>query len=160
MEVKGILQNSQPESVSTQPEDVNRRLKRNMLVSALLFSIVAIFFAGKEAALGVVTGACLSYLNYRWLHTGLQAILDLASTGQAVPSKFRTASKFIFRWLVIGSAIWVASIYLGNRFVVYVIVGLFVFGTAAMIEAFTQAKTIFSTKSSSAQDPSARDQRS
>jgi hypothetical protein len=127
------------ESRATSPEAVERRLKRNILISIALFIIVAALFGTPRFALGVSLGGGLAYLNYRWLHSSLKAILTTAAEGHAPPRGIQSISKFLLRWLVILAVLALAAWKGGSQLVIGVTVGLFAFAGAAMMEAAAQA---------------------
>jgi ATP synthase I chain len=104
----------------------------------LLFGIAAAipvaFFHGLQWGAGILIGAILAWLNFRWLKQGLDA-LTAASTAQAdhprpqVPlGTYFTAA---FRYGLIGLAVYVIFEYL-NVPVLSMILGLCALGAATM----------------------------
>ena len=129
---------SDTESNATAPAAVERRLGTNIIVSIALFIIFAALFGTRRFAIGVSLGCALAYLNYRWLHGSLKAILTAAASGEAPPNAFQTISKFLLRWIVILAVVAVAIWQGGTQIVIGILVGLFAFPGAAIIEAALQ----------------------
>lgn len=129
---------SETESNATAPAAVERRLRKNILVSIAIFILFAVIFGTRRFALGVSIGCALAYLNYRWLHGSLKAILASAASGEAPPNAVKSISKFLLRWIVIISIVAIAIWQGGTQIVVGILVGLFAFPGAAIIEALLQ----------------------
>jgi hypothetical protein len=127
------------ESAATAPDAVERRLSRNILISIAIFITLALLFGTTRFAIGVSLGGALAYLNYRWLHSSLKAILVTAAAGAAPPRGVQSISKFLLRWLVILAVLGLAAWKGGSQLVIGVTVGLFAFAGAAMMEAAAQA---------------------
>src|SRR5438874_7252842 len=89
------------ESAATSPDAIERRLKRNILISIAIFIILAALFGTLRFTAGVCIGGALAYLNYRWLHGSLKTILTAAAVDQAPPNAVWTIGKFLLRWIVI-----------------------------------------------------------
>lgn len=130
----------------TAPAAVERRLQTGLIISISLFILLSIIFASVKFTFGVVLGGFLAYINYRWLHTGLKALLTGVVQGANPPTQIRAFSKFILRWLMIGGVIVFAIGWGGNSFGLAVITGLFSLALAVMIEAGVQAFGAFSNK--------------
>ncbi|MEW6734581.1 MAG: hypothetical protein AB1489_24865 [Acidobacteriota bacterium] len=127
------------ESDATTPLAVERRLEKNLIISILLFIILAVLFGSLRLVIGVVVGGILAYLNYRWLHTSLKAVLVTAATGQPPPNTGWRIVQFLLRWLIILVVLGLAVWQFGNELAIGIIVGLFALGNAAMMEAVIQA---------------------
>lgn len=80
--------------------------------------------------LGLVLGGALALLNYKWLHSSLQAILATGSE-KAPPG---TMIKFAVRWLVIAALAWGAN-KTGYFDAIAILAGLFAPAVAVMIES-------------------------
>ncbi|RMG52002.1 MAG: hypothetical protein D6723_09575 [Acidobacteria bacterium] len=109
-----------------------RRLMRNtyLVLAAALVGSLAMRDAG--VIFGVALGGALGLLNIHWLSASLGALLsDAARSGQAPPW---AVSKFILRYLVIGSAIGLA-LWSGRVNLLALVVGFCAFVGAATIEA-------------------------
>jgi hypothetical protein len=137
------------ESEATSPEAIERRLKKNIVISIAIFILLAALFGTRRFALGVSAGGALAYLNYRWLHGSLKTILATAAAGKAPPKGYLSIAKFVLRWIVILIVLAVSAWKGGSEFVTGVTVGLFAFAGAAMIEAMVQAYYLIRGKSDS-----------
>jgi hypothetical protein len=122
----------------TDPEQVERRVWRNIFAVVAISIVAAAVFADLKFMLGLLVGGVLALLNYRWLHSSLRAILSTG--GQKAPPG--TTLKFIFRWVVVGAVVYAASL-TGLVNEIAVLAGLFAPAVAVMIEAaYVTYKTI------------------
>jgi hypothetical protein len=79
-----------------------RRISRDMLVLAGLFTVCTFAYFGYQKALGFAAGAAISYLNFVWLK---RAVIALA--GRIVGAKEKSTggavvAKFLLRYFVAG----------------------------------------------------------
>lgn len=114
----------------TDPATVERRVLRNIFAVIALAIVAAAFLADLSFMLGLLLGGALALFNYKWLHASLKAALD-TGTGKAAPG---TVMKFIFRWIIIGAAAYVASL-TGYFNPIAILAGLLAPALAVMIEA-------------------------
>ena len=114
----------------TDPATVERRVLRNIFAVIALAIVAAAFLADLSFMLGLLLGGALALFNYKWLHASLKAALD-TGTGKAAPA---TVMKFIFRWIIIGAAAYVASL-TGYFNPIAILAGLLAPALAVMIEA-------------------------
>ena len=122
----------------TDPATVERRVLRNIFAIIALAIVAAALLADLSFMLGLLLGGALALFNYKWLHASLKAALD-TGTGKAAPA---TVMKFIFRWIIIGAAAYVASL-TGYFNPVAILAGLLAPALAVMIEAgYVTYKTI------------------
>ncbi len=122
----------------TDPEQVERRVWRNIFAVVAISIVAAAVFADLKFMLGLLVGGALALLNYRWLHSSLRAILSTGS--RKAPQG--TTLKFIFRWVVVGAVVYAASL---TGFVneIAVLAGLFAPAVAVVMEAaYSTYKTI------------------
>jgi hypothetical protein len=114
----------------TAPAAVERRVWRNIFVVLAVAILTAAVVADLKFVFGLVIGGMLALLNYRWLHSSLRAAL--ASGEKKAPPG--TTMKFVFRWLVIATVVYIASL---TAYVeaIAMLVGLFAPALAIMIEA-------------------------
>jgi hypothetical protein len=114
----------------TDPAEVERRMWRNIFAVVVAAIIVSAAAARLEFTLGLMLGGALALLNFKWLHASLRAVLE---DGERKPPP-GTAMKFIFRWVVIGLVIYIASS-TGYFDTIAIFAGLFAPAVAAMVEA-------------------------
>jgi hypothetical protein len=118
-----------PESF-TAPAAVERRVWRNIFVVLAVAILTAAVVADLKFVFGLVIGGMLALLNYRWLHSSLRAAL--ASGEKKAPPG--TTMKFVFRWVVIATVVYLASL-TGYVEAIALLVGLFAPALAIMMEA-------------------------
>jgi len=122
----------------TDPATVERRVWRNIFAVTACAIVAAALTADLSFMLGLLLGGALALLNYKWLHASLKAAVA-TGTGKAAPA---TVMKFIFRWIIIGAAVYVASL-TGYFNPVAILAGLLSPAVAVMIEAgYVTYKTI------------------
>jgi|HubBroStandDraft_6_1064221.scaffolds.fasta_scaffold1216239_2 hypothetical protein len=114
----------------TEPEVVNRRFWRSIMLVVVLGSVFAAVFGNLKFTGGVVLGGLLAMLNYRWLLSSLRGILLIASP-KAPPG---TAMMFMFRWLVI-AALGYTAYWLGHFSSTGIVMGLLAPAVAVLMEA-------------------------
>jgi hypothetical protein len=80
------------------------RIRRFMLVLALLLTVVALWKFGFRPALGLVTGCAISYLNFHWLKSGVSGLADrVTSTGKRQSGK-GLIFRFLLRYVLLAAA--------------------------------------------------------
>ncbi len=122
----------------TDPATVERRVLRNIFAVIAVAIVAAAILADLSFMLGLLLGGALALFNYKWLHASVKAALD-TGTGKAAPA---TVMKFIFRWIIIGAAAYVASL-TGYFNPIAILAGLLAPALAVMIEAgYVTYKTI------------------
>jgi hypothetical protein len=114
----------------TDPAAVERRVWRNIFAVIAIAIVAAALLADLSFMLGLLLGGMLALFNYKWLHASLKAALA-TGTGKAAPA---TVMKFIFRWIIIGAAAYVASL-TGYFNPIAILSGLLAPAVAVMIEA-------------------------
>jgi len=83
------------------------RIRRIMIVLALLLTTAALLRFGWRTALGFACGCAIAYLNFHWLKRGVSALADrITSTGKAQSSK-GIVSRFLLRYVLMGLAAYV-----------------------------------------------------
>lgn len=117
-----------------------RRLERNTYVVLAVMIMAAVAMGDLKVILGTVLGGLLGLLNYYWLSASLSAIIGLAVQSHGVPR--RAAWKFLWRYLVIGSAIGFA-LWSGWFHLLALVAGFCAFVGALMLEAGYQMYRLF-----------------
>lgn len=143
---KDNIEENKIESHLTAPQAVEKRLEKNIIISILLFVLFAFLFGTKNFTLGVSIGATLSYINYRWLHSSLKAILLGVSQGQEPPKGLAAVRKFILRWLLIFIALLASVSLSGKELTLGITIGLLSFVGAVMLEVVTQISSMLFQK--------------
>ena len=111
-----------------------RRIARLTLVLGVIASLAALFvFSGRVAA-GVMAGAVLAWINFRWLESALNTV-KRAATAQAESAKARVPLGSVFgligRYLLIGAVVYVIFISFGIP-ILSMLVGLCALGAATI----------------------------
>jgi small-conductance mechanosensitive channel len=111
-----------------------RRIARLTLVLGVITAVGAYFLFSARIGAGVLVGALLAWVNFRWLKNALDAITH-ASTAQAQSAKVRLPIGSIFgligRYLLIGASVYVIFTFFGIP-VVSMLVGLCALGAATI----------------------------
>ncbi|HUC55342.1 MAG TPA: ATP synthase subunit I [Candidatus Cybelea sp.] len=111
-----------------------RRISRLTLLIGLLAALVVALLRNRLWGAGLGIGAVLSWLNFRWLRRGLDALV-IASTAQAGKDKpvvpLQSYFGMLFRYGLIALALYVIFIYLRVP-LVSMIVGLCALGAATV----------------------------
>lgn len=114
-------------------EQTERRIASLTLAfGALGGAIAAYFFSGRDAA-GVLLGAGLAWLNFRWLRRGMDALVEAASDPAGPrPQQAQVAGalRAALRYALLGFAIYVIFKVSGIP-VLSMVVGLCALGAAA-----------------------------
>src|SRR5258705_12513850 len=86
-----------------------QRIARLTLVLGLLASVGAYFLFSISVAAGVMIGAVLAWINFRWLESALNTV-KRAATAQAESAKARVPLGSVFgligRYLLIGAVVY------------------------------------------------------
>ncbi len=110
-------------------------ISRLTLLFGIITAIPVAHFYAWRWGLGVLIGAILAWLNFRWLRQGLDALTN-AATAQADQKKVRvplaTYVKAALRYGLIGLAVYVIFEYL-NVPLLSMVVGLCALGAATMV---------------------------
>ena len=124
----------EPQPLTTEVE-LRRSHSGILLIMAAVVGVTAVAggaIYGKAAAIGVVLGGVLAWINFRWLDSSTRAMMvDPFAATTAI-----LAMKYVFRYLLIAAvlfAIW----YYDALPVAAVIAGLASFAVAVMIRGFT-----------------------
>ena len=80
------------------------RIRRFMLVLALLLTVVALWKFGFRPALGLVTGCAISYLNFHWLKSGVSGLADRATQTGKKQSGKGLILRFLLRSVLLAAA--------------------------------------------------------
>jgi len=106
----------EPKAADASPDAVTeRRISRLTLLIGLCAGIIVAVFYDKRWGAGLVIGAALAWLNFRWLKRGLDALVT-ASTAQAGMEKPKvplgTSFGMFFRYGLIAAAVYVIFVVL------------------------------------------------
>ncbi len=115
-------------------ENVIRRILWLTLVFGTAASVSALVFRRSDWAGGLLAGAVLAWLNFRWLCRGLKSFLDdvaVAPNPAERPGKARTYFAALFRYALIGAAVYVIFVYLHFP-LVSIVSGLCALGAATL----------------------------
>jgi ABC-type phosphate/phosphonate transport system permease subunit len=122
----------------TDPAVVERRVWRNIFAVIAVAIVAAAIASDLRFMLGLLMGGALALFNYKWLHASVKAALA-TGTGKAAPA---TVMKFLFRWIIIGMAVYAADL-TGYFNPIAILAGLLAPAVAVMIEAgYVTYKTI------------------
>jgi hypothetical protein len=118
----------------TQPDKVEQRIVRSMIVVVSAAVVVSAIIAPWRVTAGVLLGGGLSLLNFRWLHGSIGALLNVQE-GSAPPRM--SLWKFAFRYLLVGVLVF-GAYQLGIVSLPATIAGLCSFVVALFVEAGRQ----------------------
>jgi small-conductance mechanosensitive channel len=111
-----------------------RRISRLTLLLGALAALPVGYFHGWRWGSGILIGAALAWLNFRWLKQGLDALTE-AATAQADRPKAKVPVgvyfRAVFRYVLIALAVYVIFKYLHVP-VLSMILGLCALGAATM----------------------------
>ena len=128
METVSIENNVAPYELTEQ------RIARLTLVFGAITAVGACFLYSARVGAGVMIGASLAWVNFRWLKSALDAVLRV-STAQAQASKVRMPIGSIFgligRYILIGVSVCVIFVFFRIP-VLSMLVGLCALGAATM----------------------------
>lgn len=113
-------------------DDLELRLWRATSVFVVASVLVSLFLFNWRVTGGLMLGGVLSLFNHRWLKSSLRAIFGKAIAAGEKPNP--GASKFIFRYFVIGSIVAFAY-WLNLVSMPATLVGLCSFAFAILFEA-------------------------
>ncbi len=100
------IKDSAGETVSDAVQDgVEARIFRVMLGAVAAAVAVACLFAPWRVTAGLLLGGALSLVNYSWLRTSVNAIIEGNATGR---SPGRKSARYILRYLVVTLAVVIA----------------------------------------------------
>jgi small-conductance mechanosensitive channel len=115
-------------------ELTEQRIARLTLVFGAIAAVAAYFLYSARVGAGVMIGASLAWVNFRWLKNALDAVLRV-STAQTQASNVRMPIGSIFgligRYILIGVAVCVIFIFFRIP-VLSMLVGLCALGAATM----------------------------
>ena len=111
-----------------------RRIARLTLLLGVVTAAVACFLFSIRVGAGVLIGAVLAWINFRWLKNALDTVTR-AATAQSEPSKARVPLGSVFgligRYLLLGVSVYVIFIFLGIP-ILSMLVGLCALGVATI----------------------------
>jgi len=83
------------------------RIDSFMLVLSPVLAAVALYKFGRFAAVGFLLGCAISYLNFRWLKSGVSHLADrVTNTGKA-QSGTGIVTRFLLRYILLGTVAYV-----------------------------------------------------
>ncbi len=127
---------------SSEPQAVERRVLRNIVIAIALGALSAAIFGGLRLALGALLGGVLSIINFKWLAGSLRALFELNRETGSKKTPPGTMMKFILRWLLIGAAGYGASL-TGLFDPAGIVAGLLAPAAAVILEAgYSTYKTV------------------
>jgi hypothetical protein len=118
--------------MSDKDEDLEQRLWRGTVAFVVCSVLVSLFLFNWRVITGLLLGGCLAIFNHRWLKSSLKAIFGKAAATGEKPNV--GASKFLFRYFVVGSIVAVAY-WLNLVSMPATLVGLCSFAFAILFEA-------------------------
>lgn len=118
----------------TQPDRLERRIARSMIVAVSAAVVVAAIIAPWRVATGLLLGGGLSLLNFRWLHGSIGTLLRVEE-GSSAPRM--SLWKFAFRYLLIAGLVF-GAYQLSIVSLPATIAGLCSFVIALFAEAFRE----------------------
>jgi small-conductance mechanosensitive channel len=111
-----------------------RRIARLTLLLGAAAAAGACFLFSIRVGAGVLIGAVLAWINFRWLKSALDTVTR-AATAQSEPSKARVPLGSVFgligRYLLLGVSVYVIFIFLGIP-ILSMLVGLCTLGAATI----------------------------
>lgn len=111
-------------------QGLDKRLNRSALIVTLIAVPVTLYFYSAKAALSVVSGAVLSYINFHWLK---QAIDFVVLQGAQGGGSRGVAARFVARYALIALFLYV-TIHSSALELVFVFAGLLTYVVAILIE--------------------------
>jgi hypothetical protein len=113
---------------------LDRRLDRSSLIVTLVAVPAAFAFHSARAAFSVAAGACLSYINFRWLKQAVDFVVLQGAQGNTAP---RVLARFVGRYALIALFLYV-TIRSSALELVFVFAGLLVYVAAVLIECVSE----------------------
>ena len=83
------------------------RMLRTMLVAGILLLGPVFWYYGWVGALGVAAGAAVSYINFRMLVRGVEALGDRVVNQQSKEHGWAVVARFLVRYALVGIAAYV-----------------------------------------------------
>ncbi len=89
-------------------EGLDRRLWKISVGLGIPACLAALILGGLDSGLGFLTGAVLSWINFRWLKQGVDHLLEITRATQPPPRRTaRTAIfKYVLRYALIGLSLY------------------------------------------------------
>jgi hypothetical protein len=113
---------------------MERRIFRDMCVSAALAVVVSALLAPWRVTTGLLLGGSLAILNHHWLRTSVAAIFGGAAAGSRPKMK---AARYVLRYVVLAAAV-AAAYRLDLVSLAAALAGMCAFVPAALAEGFRQ----------------------
>jgi hypothetical protein len=112
-----------------------RRIALLTLVIGAVASVGATYFSSIRAGAGILVGAVLAWISFRWLEAALDALVQVSTANSAsgrarVP--FGSVLKFVGRYALIGAVVCVTFFILDIP-VVSILLGLCALGAATIL---------------------------
>ena len=83
------------------------RIRRTMLVLAVVLPFLAWYWRGWRVATGLACGCAIAYVNFQWLVRGVEGMAErMAGTGNPRSGK-GIVSRFLLRYILMGAAAYV-----------------------------------------------------
>jgi hypothetical protein len=83
------------------------RIRKFMLVLALLLTIATWVKFGRWPALGFLLGCIIAYLNFQWLKSGVSGLADRVTNTAQPQSGKGIVVRFLLRYVLLGAAAYV-----------------------------------------------------
>jgi hypothetical protein len=115
-------------------EGLERRLDRTSLVIALLAAPIVLLLVSSKAALSVVAGGVLSYINFHWLRQAVDFVILQGAQGNIGR---RVMFRFVARYALIGLVLYV-TIRSSVLDLLYVFAGLLIYIVAILVECVAE----------------------
>lgn len=80
------------------------RIRYSMIGIALVLSGAAWWKFGRAAALGLVCGCVIAYLNFHWLKSGVSGLADRVTDSGKAQSGIGIVARFLLRYVLLGAA--------------------------------------------------------
>lgn len=117
-----------PPAPDESPSLVLRRVRRNSLAAYVVFAVFTLISSGFAAFLGLTCSALVVMINFLWLESIVDAILQPTPHLKAWRLSLRTSARFVLFGVALSVAIFVArfnalSVLLGFSIVVVGIIG-------------------------------------
>lgn len=123
-------------------EDVYQRLNLSMGILLAAGSLTFLSFRHWAMLLGFLAGGFIAVINFRILKRTIATVGEALAEGKTPASARQQAVKFIFRYALLGAALYV--IFRSSQISVYgLFMGLFLPAGAVLIEAFYELYLAF-----------------
>jgi hypothetical protein len=83
------------------------RIHSFMLALAPVLAAAALYKFGRFAALGFLLGCTISYLNFRWLKSGVSHLADRVTNTGKPQSGAGIVARFLLRYILLGTVAYV-----------------------------------------------------